>query len=118
MSWWSQVSETVMHGLQITVVGMALVFFTLGLVILSVVLLTRLPGLRAKDKPKTEREESVVRPAQSVASSQEVPNEELARVAAIALAVLRSRRRASPRPKKAAVESAWKRYGRANQLGL
>ena len=118
MAWWSQVSETVMHGLQITVVGMALVFFTLGLVILSVVLLTQLPGLRAKDTSKNRREPPVALPAQNVASSQEAADEELAQVAAIALAVLRSRRRAGSRSKKPSPESAWKSYGRANQLGL
>ena len=54
-SWWQQVSATVAQGLGITVVGMALVFVTLGLIILALVLLTRLPGLRAREESKESK---------------------------------------------------------------
>ena len=59
-SWWSHVYGTAAQGLQITIVGMALVFFTLGLIIVSMVLLTQLPGLRsskAGQQPKEAPEE-------------------------------------------------------------
>ena len=118
VAWWNQIAETAVHGLQITVVGMALVFFTLGLVILSVVLLTRLPGLRVKEEPKTEQVSSVSLQPENVGSGQATMDEGLAQVAAIALAVLRSRRAAVKRPRKGPTESGWKQYGRANQLGL
>ena len=118
MAWWSQISETVIHGLQITVVGMALVFFTLGLVILSVVLLTRLPGSRMEQEPGTKQEPGASVQSEKVSSAQEPEHENLAQVAAIALAMLRSRRSGRAQTQRNSVESAWKQYGRANQLGL
>ena len=118
MAWWSQISETVTHGLQITVVGMALVFFTLGLVILSVVLLTRLPGSRMAQEPEKKQEPGASLQPESTNPDLETDHEDLAQVAAIALALLRSRRPAGARPQRNPVESAWKQYGRASQLGL
>ena len=62
--WWQQVSGTAAQGLQITVVGMSLVFFTLGLIILVLALLTRLPGLRVKAKAKSAS--TIARPNASI----------------------------------------------------
>lgn len=118
--WWNQVSETVLHGLNITVAGMTLVFFTLGLVILAMVLLTRLPWLRAQEEPEEEQEvPAAVVPAAAV--EQLAPRSadcELAEVAAIAVALLRGRRRPSRSYSNRGARGAWKAYGRANQLGL
>jgi sodium pump decarboxylase gamma subunit len=116
-AWWSQVSETTTQGLEITVVGMLLVFFTLGLIILSLVLLTRLPGLKAKERAgeSTEMPEQTV--AQAVAPEPEDTDAELARVAVIAVAILRSRQRTA-RPRAQGPRNAWRNYGRAHQLGL
>lgn len=115
-SWWNTVSETAFRGLEITVVGMALVFFTLGLVILAMVLLTRLPWLRIKQPPTT----AVLATPERVESAAPPPTQEhdLARIAAIAVATLHSRRRASPRQYAQAKRGTWKSYGRAHQLGL
>lgn len=120
--WWNQVWGTVLHGVEVTIVGMILVFFTLGLVIVSMVLLTKLPWLRAKvptdQEPKARPEPAPSRtalpppqpsPAQSIALEQ---------VAAIAVALLLSRRRAARRARSGSAKSAWKSYGRAQQLGL
>ena len=123
--WWQQISGTVAQGLQITIVGMSLVFFTLGLIILALVLLTRLPWLQAK----TEKQEQETGQAQQQLVSQPrvehketlspVSNDaELAQVAAIAVALLRNQRSITRRPKMRAATSKWKQYGRAHQLGL
>jgi sodium pump decarboxylase gamma subunit len=114
--WWDHVSGTVLQGLGITVVGMALVFFTLGLVIVSMVLLTRLPWLRGKEPPA----HSVSAAPERVESKAPayVQEDELARVAAIAVAILRSRERTPLRRPTQARRSTWKSYGRAHQLGL
>ena len=132
--WWHQVSATVSQGLSITALGMALVFFTLGLVIVAMVLLTKLPWLRAKEPgedPQSEQVEASASPdappvshvsgVQAPVAPVSTPDaaEELADVAAIAVAVLRSRRgthRRAAQP--AGTRSAWKNYGRAHQLGL
>ena len=121
--WWSQVSDTVVHGLQITVVGMLLVFFTLGLVIASLVLLTRLPGPRVEKKPsQPQKEEQPETPLetspQPVAAQSPSPDDELAQVAAIAVAILRGRRKARARRQTQARANTWRDYGRAQQLGL
>lgn len=124
-TWWGQVSETVMSGLQITVIGMLLVFFTLGLVILTLVLLTRLPGLRTPSSPERgspERlqgsvpaEPPILAPSHAVHAKEQ---DDLAKVAAIAVAILRSERRATVRHSARRGQNAWKSYGRAQQLGL
>ena len=115
-SWWSHVYGTAAQGLQITIVGMALVFFTLGLVIVSMVLLTQLPGLRS-GKADQEPEEAPEEPAKLTVV---VPSadDELAQIAAIAVAVLRSRRRSRQPSRPATATTAWKQVGRARQLGL
>lgn len=116
-TWWSQVSETAMHGLQITVVGMLLVFFTLGLIILSLVLLTRLPGLRSKDSSSESPEPPEQSVRQAAAVELQETEGELAQVAVIAAAMLCSRQaRVKLRPQSS--RNAWRNYGRAHQLGL
>lgn len=120
-TWWQAVSPTVVQGLQITLVGMALVFLTLALIIVALILLTGLPGLKAKQQPK---EQAVTKntPTQTdvpVAQNLQADREtELAQVAAIAVALLRSQRTRSPRLRAKAEASRWKQYGRAHQLGL
>ena len=110
--------ETVTHGLQITVVGMLLVFFALGMVILSMVLLTKLPWLRAKEEKKDKPEE------QPAAAAPIPQDDELAQVAAIAVAMLRSTpqkssTRSTPgRPTIRPTGSLWKSSGRAQQVGF
>lgn len=124
--WWNQVSATVMHGLEITVVGMLLVFFTLGLIIISMVLLTRLPWLKPQQEAQEEQDEraSVAVAAAPPPAPQAAAQDELAQVAAIAVALLNGQRRGAPvtrglnRPQIRATGSAWKTYGRAHQLGL
>lgn len=125
-AWWQEVSATVTSGLQITVVGMALVFFTLGLVIVALILLTRLPGLA--QKPKKEQgvatdslpDRPIARLGQDATLTTAEPAQdlELAQVAAIAVALLRSRSQRQPRPRTQSATSRWKQYGRAHQLGL
>jgi Na+-transporting methylmalonyl-CoA/oxaloacetate decarboxylase gamma subunit len=120
-AWWQSVSGTFAHGLQITIVGMALVFFTLGLIILALVLLTRLPGLRVKEQEpelETGRVAPVVPVTERLSTPAIVGDAELAQVAAIAVALVRGRRHARIRPRVQAVASRWKQYGRAHQLGL
>ena len=153
-AWWDQVSATVVHGLQIAAVGMVLVFFTLGLIVLAMLLLTRLPGLRACPErsrritgcgPRVTSHEGepgtgAVPVAQGASEQRQIASpvaeDELARVAAIAVAVLRSRQvsasdacigtmpiRREPgiervRPAIRATGSGWRMYGRASQLGL
>ncbi|MBN1582476.1 MAG: OadG family protein [Anaerolineae bacterium] len=124
--WWNQVSTTVIYGTQITMVGMLLVFFTLGLVIVAVVLLTKLPWLQAQEEPKVVEPApaepvKIVEPApaakpQVVASG----DDELAQVAAIAAALLSQQRGSAGRLSRPQVRSTgrWKRSGRAYQVGL
>jgi hypothetical protein len=133
--WWNQVSATALHGVQITVVGMLLVFFTLGLIILAMVLLTRLPWLR----PEEEREKGlsaslvVAEPSPGAAppvareahAIREAVDDELARVAAVAVAMVRSQQGSFTlpgatrrRPPIRATGSGWRVHGRAKQLGL
>jgi sodium pump decarboxylase gamma subunit len=117
-SWWNQVSGTVLHGFEITVVGMSLVFFTLGLVILAMILLTKLPWLQPKDAPE-EKAVPPTAPEPVAAAPQPASQEgELARVAAIAVAMLHSQRSVRRHPQTKSTRSAWKSYGRAHQLGL
>ena len=116
--WWSQVSGTVQHGFEITVVGMALVFFTLGLVILAMVLLTKLPWFQVR-KPSEEETQPTVSTLTPIPTAElAADDDELARVAAIAVAMLRTHRTARRRAPTRAARSAWKSYGRAQQLGL
>ena len=116
-AWWSQVSATTAHGLQITVVGMLLVFFTLGLIILALVLLTRLPGLRARDS-SSEPSPLPEHPAlQAAAVQPKDADAELARVAVITAAILRSRQ-PGMKVKPQRSHGSWRSYGRAHQLGL
>ena len=120
-TWWQSVSGTFAHGLQITFVGMALVFFTLGLIILALVLLTRLPGLRVNEqepKPEVDHPAPVAPVTEHADATPPDGDAELAQVAAIAVAVLRGRRYARIRPRTRAAASRWKQYGRAHQLGL
>jgi Na+-transporting methylmalonyl-CoA/oxaloacetate decarboxylase gamma subunit len=127
------VSTTVSQGLGITALGMALVFFTLGLVIVAIVLLTKLPWLRArsaKAEPPVAPlqtttpaaappDEASVLSAEAETAPSPTSEEELGRIAAIAAAVLRSRRGARARPRQStAARGGWKSYGRAHQLGL
>jgi Na+-transporting methylmalonyl-CoA/oxaloacetate decarboxylase gamma subunit len=119
-AWWQEISATVASGLQITVVGMALVFLTLGLIILALVLLTRLPGL--SQAPKKEHQVAPNappdRPAEDLAVGSGPTQAELAQVAAIAVTLLHSRRARQSRSKPRSIASRWKQYGRAHQLGL
>jgi sodium pump decarboxylase gamma subunit len=119
-AWWQEVSATVATGLQVTVVGMALVFFTLGLIILALILLTRLPGL--SEKPEKEQDGATSSPLgepdANVPTSSGPTDAERETVAAIAVALLRSRRTRAPRSRSRAETSRWKQYGRAHQLGL
>ena len=119
-AWWQGISATVVDGLEVTVVGMALVFLTLGLIILALVLLTRLPGL--SQAPKREQDAATSappeRPAVTLAASPGPTDTELAQVAAIAVAMLVSRRTRPPRRRARSEASRWKQYGRAHQLGL
>jgi Na+-transporting methylmalonyl-CoA/oxaloacetate decarboxylase gamma subunit len=119
-AWWQEVSGTAAQGLEITLVGMALVFLTLGLIIVALVLLTRLP--RPSPTPQKEPDVATDAPPErttvSTAKETRDAQPELAQVAAIAVALLRSRRTRSARPKPGARSSRWKQYGRAHQLGL
>jgi Na+-transporting methylmalonyl-CoA/oxaloacetate decarboxylase gamma subunit len=126
-AWWQRVSETVADGLQITVVGMALVFLTLGIVIVALIVLTRLPGSRPKNSkkeqplaplsPRAETAKNVTTNAAQTGPEQD-QDADLARVAAIAVALLRSQSTRPPRARARTTNSRWKQYGRANQLGL
>ena len=122
--WWNQVSGTVLHGLEITAVGMLLVFFTLGLVILAMVLLTKLPWLQPKPSPQEPEPETqatspapAVQPITSTSPTQPQTNE-LAQVAAITVALLYSQRRAVRQIVTKNTRGSWRSYGRAHQLGL
>ena len=119
-AWWQEISATVANGLQITVVGMALVFLTLGLIILALILLTRLPGL--SQAPKKEQDVATnappEKPTAEMTAGSDPTETELAQVAVIAVALLASRRTRSPHRKARSETSRWKQYGRAHQLGL
>jgi Na+-transporting methylmalonyl-CoA/oxaloacetate decarboxylase gamma subunit len=119
-AWWQEVSATVASGLQITLVGMALVFLTLGLIILALVLLTRLPGL--SPTPKKEQDVTTgspsTKPAASLTADSGPSDTELEQVAAIAVALLCSRGTRRARTKASSENNRWKQYGRAHQLGL
>jgi Na+-transporting methylmalonyl-CoA/oxaloacetate decarboxylase gamma subunit len=130
-NWWQQVSGTVTQGLQITTLGMTLVFLTLGLIILVLTLLTRLPGLRTRQemqvrsetrdqspKARTQPTLSEETEERATAVSRASDDAELAQVAAIAVALLRSQRVTRSRPKTRPITGRWKQYGRAHQLGL
>ena len=125
-TWWQQVSATVANGLQITVIGMALVFLTLGLIIVALILLTRLPGLSRAPKKEQDvttdapSDKPVAAPPAGSAPSRtdQAHDAELAQVAAIAVALLRSRRTQRLRPRTTSETSRWKQYGRAHQIGL
>ena len=114
--WWNQVAGTFLQGFGITVVGMALVFFTLGLVILAMVLLTRLPWLRAKEPPHDTAH--AAQEQTGTGTPLVLQDDDLARVAAIAVAVLRSRQGTTVHRRGKARRGTWKSYGRAHQLGL
>ena len=116
--WWNQVSATVLYGLEITLVGMALVFFTLGLVILAMILLTKLPWLQPREQSTIEEEAMAASTTIAATAAPSPQKDELAQVAAIVVATLHGRRTARMRVQAKAARSAWKHYGRANQLGL
>jgi Na+-transporting methylmalonyl-CoA/oxaloacetate decarboxylase gamma subunit len=123
--WWQQVSGTAVQGLQVTIVGMSLVFLTLGLIILVLALLTHLPGLRAKRDEQEQPAEPTGRmlaaePIQDRATNTSpIPDHiELAQVAAIAVALVRSQQPTRQPTRAATAASKWKQYGRAHQLGL
>jgi len=108
---WNIDWSVVAHGAQLTVVGMGLVFMALGLVVLSMVILTRLPWLQVKEGSSKESAEG------SEHSSPLVEADERARVAAIAVALALSEER--PRPAltpPAGSARAWKIQGRILQL--
>jgi Na+-transporting methylmalonyl-CoA/oxaloacetate decarboxylase gamma subunit len=139
-AWWQQVSGTAIQGLQITIIGMSLVFLTLGLIILVLALLTRLPGLRARNKgqePKTGPEAKS--PSEPPTERADAADIQLAQVAAIAVALVRAGGTLGPMradrvhlrqpfarggsdkaypPGAEGSVSRWKQYGRAHQLGL
>lgn len=124
--WWNRVAETVTHGTQITLMGMLLVFFTLGLIIVAMILLTKLPWLRSKEEPET----ADIAPIEPVEMAEPAPmiktqavvgvDEELAQVAAIAVALLSQQQgptRRLPRPQVRSV-GRWRQSGRIHQVGL
>jgi len=119
-AWWQEISATVVDGLEVTVVGMALVFLTLGLIILALILLTRLPGL--SQAPKKDQDVAASAPPEkppaTVAASSGPTDTELAQVAAIAVAMLVSRPTRPQRRRARSETGRWKQYGRAHQLGL
>jgi Na+-transporting methylmalonyl-CoA/oxaloacetate decarboxylase gamma subunit len=123
-AWWQRVSGTATQGLQITLIGMFLVFLTLGLIILVLALLTRLPGLRERREEQVHKERprehlhSEPRVEHIADSSPPHTDVELAQIAAIALALARSQPSRSKRTRKQPAASKWKQYGRAHQLGL
>ena len=126
-AWWQRVSATVADGLQVTIIGMALVFLTLGIIIVALIVLARLPSSRPK---RTQKEQPVAThspPAETVKSAaadavhtapEPGRGAELAQVAAIAVALLRSQQTRQPRSRAQTGSSRWKQYGRAHQLGL
>jgi Na+-transporting methylmalonyl-CoA/oxaloacetate decarboxylase gamma subunit len=117
-AWWSHVQGTATQGLQITFVGMSLVFLTLGLIIITMVVLTRLPGLRSAEAGQEDKETSGKPVSRALVVPPPAGGDELERVAAIAVAVIRSRRRSRRASKPRIAANAWKQGGRARQLGL
>lgn len=122
---------TVWQGVQVTVVGMGLVFLALGLVILAMVALTRLPWLQPREE-KAGAEGAAEGGGETAEVHQSTEGrfyfpatEERARVAAaVAVAhVARAGGRVTPAPAEgyrvARTEwfSAWRTYGRIRQLG-
>jgi hypothetical protein len=105
---------------------MLLVFFTLGLIIVAVVLLTKLPWLRAKqesevpESARTVLAEAVEPAPATIAQAAASADDELAQVAAIAVALLEQHGSAAPRSVRPQVRSTgqWKRSGRMHQMGL
>jgi hypothetical protein len=104
---------------------MALVFLTLGLIIVALILLTRLPGLRRNPQKEQDvatnpaPDRAIAHAATAADTATELAQDaELAQVAAIAVALLRSRRTRQLRPRTKTGTSRWKQYGRAHQLGL
>jgi hypothetical protein len=53
-----------------------------------------------------------------VTTRSDIPKEDLAPIAAIAVAILRDRRKSRGSPLARKARSAWKHYGRARQIGL
>ena len=126
-AWWQHVSATVVDGLEVTVIGMALVFLTLGLIIMALILLTRLPGTGAKETTKVQDAATPSPPTDAVTNVaagtahielQHDQDADLAQVAAIAIALLRSQQTRRPSVRARAQASRWKQVGRAHQLGL
>lgn len=124
--WWNRVSATVIYGTEITLTGMLLVFFTLGLIIVAMILLTKLPWLRVKEEPETSEpastasvEKAEPAPAIKTQAAADV-DEDLAQVAAIAVALLSQQQGPTRRLSRPQVRSTggWKQSGRAHQVGL
>jgi len=108
---WNTDWNVVAHGAQLTVVGMGLVFLALGLVVLSMVILTHLPWLQSKGGSSKESTEG------SEIPSPPVETDERARVAAIAVALALSEERPRPAlPPPTGPVSAWKIQGRILQV--
>jgi Na+-transporting methylmalonyl-CoA/oxaloacetate decarboxylase gamma subunit len=123
-AWWQQVSGTATQGLQVTFVGMSLVFLTLGLIILVLTLLTRLPGLREEREEQVQGASNRTSPPSEPRAKDVLPPStadtevELAKVAAIAVALVLSQPSGYKRSRVQPPVSKWKQYGRAHQLGL
>jgi Na+-transporting methylmalonyl-CoA/oxaloacetate decarboxylase gamma subunit len=115
--WWVRVSGTVLQGIGVTVAGMLLVFVTLGLVIVAMVILTRIPWLRRKE-PSTDMGPAVPTAPEKKEAPSPVHEADLARIAVVAVAVLRSRQSATSRGQRKPRGGTWRSYGRAHQLGL
>jgi Na+-transporting methylmalonyl-CoA/oxaloacetate decarboxylase gamma subunit len=104
---WNVDWSVVAYGAQLTMVGMGLVFLALGLVVLSMVILTGLPWLQAKEESVESSEEP----------SSMVEADERARVAAIAVALALSAERPRPRlTSTAGGVNTWKMQGRILQM--
>jgi len=101
---------------------MLLVFFTLGLVILAMVLLIKLPWLQPKSAPQEPEPEQVASPAvpPATASAPSTPPQtvELAQVAAVTVALVRSRSQSVRQVTTKHTRGSWRSYGRAHQLGM
>jgi Na+-transporting methylmalonyl-CoA/oxaloacetate decarboxylase gamma subunit len=124
-TWWQQVSGAASQGLQITFVGMTLVFLTLGSIILVLNLLTRLPRLQTKREgfmQDGKLRDQLSRPheaGRSESPAETIPTtDELARIAAIAVALAHSQHRESRAARPRPTTGKWKQYGRSHQLGL
>lgn len=101
--------SVVTHGLQITLVGMGLVFLALGLIVLAMIALTHMPWERAQGESSAKNTGEKASPS--------VEMEERARVAAIAVALVLSEESRRPVPTPITGQrSAWKIQGRLLQL--